>query len=250
MPGDARAATPAGICPASIRARSARTAIRSACSRLVIIEVPSPIQIGGDARGRLPGCRARPLSGRRRLIPHPRRRASALHQGDVLRQHVWFTTLERAGNRAIRAALYAGLAPRAFAVLETAGRRTTPAPPLLRSSPKYSGSPTGPASDRRGQTSDPGGRAAVARVLQPSRPLSSPRPRAWTSLARSSVCGTGAAKSRGPRSRGRGAALALRSRGDRRAEWTSPCVWAVLAWWKPGRGGGTLATWRRMSGTG
>jgi hypothetical protein len=26
------------------------------CSRLVIIEMPSPIQIGGDARGRLPGC--------------------------------------------------------------------------------------------------------------------------------------------------------------------------------------------------
>ena len=34
------------------------------------------------------------------------------------------TTLERAGNRLIRAALRAGAAPRAFALLETTGRRT------------------------------------------------------------------------------------------------------------------------------
>jgi deazaflavin-dependent oxidoreductase (nitroreductase family) len=34
------------------------------------------------------------------------------------------TTLERAGNRLIRAALRAGFAPRAFALLETTGRRT------------------------------------------------------------------------------------------------------------------------------
>ena len=34
------------------------------------------------------------------------------------------TTLERASNRLIRSALRAGLAPRAFALLETTGRRT------------------------------------------------------------------------------------------------------------------------------
>src|SRR5580704_527379 len=34
------------------------------------------------------------------------------------------TTLERAGNRLIRSALRAGFAPRAFALLETTGRRT------------------------------------------------------------------------------------------------------------------------------
>ena len=34
------------------------------------------------------------------------------------------TTLERASNRLIRAGLRAGLAPRAFALLETTGRRT------------------------------------------------------------------------------------------------------------------------------
>jgi hypothetical protein len=34
------------------------------------------------------------------------------------------TTLERASNRLIRAALRAGAAPRAFALLETTGRRT------------------------------------------------------------------------------------------------------------------------------
>jgi hypothetical protein len=228
MPGDARAATPAGICPASIRARSARTAIRSACSRLVIIEVPSPIQIGGDARGRLPGCRARPLSGRRRLIPHSRRRARVTSRRCAAAARV-VTTLERAGNRAIRAALHAGLAPRAFAVLETAGRRTTPpAPPLLRSSPNTlahrRARPVIGVARRRTQA------VGLRSRGRSSRPLSLSRPRAWTSLARSRAYGTGAAKSRGPRSRGRGAALALRGRGDRRAEWISPCVWAVLAW--------------------
>jgi hypothetical protein len=34
------------------------------------------------------------------------------------------TTLERASNRLIRSALRAGFAPRAFALLETTGRRT------------------------------------------------------------------------------------------------------------------------------
>lgn len=167
MPGDARAAMPAGICPASIRARPARTAIRSACSRLVIIEVPSPIQIGGDARGRLPGCRARPLSGRRRLVPHSRRRASALHQGDVLRQHVWSPRWNGLATGHTRC-LARGLgAPR---VRRAGDGRSPYHPRLLRSSTpaRYSGSPTGPASDRRGQTPDPGGRAAVARVLHPS----------------------------------------------------------------------------------
>ena len=43
-------------------------------------------------------------------------------------------TLERASNRLIRAALRAGAAPRAFALLETTGHRTglarhTPQPP-------------------------------------------------------------------------------------------------------------------------
>jgi len=168
MPGDARAATPAGICPASIRARPARTAIRSACSRLVIIEVPSPIQIGGDARGRLPGCRARPLSGRRRLIPHSRRRASALHQGDVLRQHVWSP---RWNGQATGP--YALPCTRAWRPARSpCWRRPVAGPPPGSSAPllqpEYPGSPTGPASDRRGQTPDPGGRAAVARAPQPS----------------------------------------------------------------------------------
>ena len=40
------------------------------------------------------------------------------------------TTLERGSNRLIRLALRAGLAPRAFALLETSGRRTIRVEPL------------------------------------------------------------------------------------------------------------------------
>jgi hypothetical protein len=43
-------------------------------------------------------------------------------------------TLERAGSRLIRAALHAGLAVRAFALLEKTGRRAA-----LRSSPSWPG---------------------------------------------------------------------------------------------------------------
>jgi F420H(2)-dependent quinone reductase len=45
------------------------------------------------------------------------------------------TTLERASNRLIRSALSAGFAPRAFALLETTGRRTG----LARHTPVGSG---------------------------------------------------------------------------------------------------------------
>jgi len=40
------------------------------------------------------------------------------------RKYRWITTLERGSNRLTRLALGAGFAPRAFALLETTGRRT------------------------------------------------------------------------------------------------------------------------------
>jgi F420H(2)-dependent quinone reductase len=44
------------------------------------------------------------------------------------RKYRVMTTLERGSNRLIRLALRAGVAPRAFALLETTGRRTGLAP--------------------------------------------------------------------------------------------------------------------------
>ena len=161
-------------------------------------------------RGRLPGCRARPLSGRRRLIPHSRRRASALHQGDVLRQHVWSPRWNGQATGPYALPCMRAWRPARPPCWRRPVAVPPPAPPLLRSSPNTlahrRARPVIGVARRRIQAGGLRSRGCC------SRPLSLSRPRAWTSLARSTVYGTGAAKSRGPRSRGRGAALALRSR--------------------------------------
>jgi hypothetical protein len=51
-----------------------------------------------------------------------RRGAQGCNREMRSRKYRMVTTLERAGNRLIRAALRAGFAPRAFALLETTGR--------------------------------------------------------------------------------------------------------------------------------
>ena len=82
------------------------------------------VQIGGDVRGRL-GCRARFVI--RAHVPDPAFTAAGGPRYDRdmrSRKYRVVTTVERASNRLIRAALRAGLAPRAFALLETTGRRT------------------------------------------------------------------------------------------------------------------------------
>lgn len=57
-------------------------------------------------------------------IKFPGGRNLRYNRGVRSRKYRLVTTLERASNTMIRAALRAGLAPRAFALLETTGRRT------------------------------------------------------------------------------------------------------------------------------
>ena len=58
------------------------------------------------------------------LIPHSRRAARAVQPGVRSRKYRVVIALEWGSNRLARWALRAGLAPRAFALLETTGRRT------------------------------------------------------------------------------------------------------------------------------
>ena len=69
------------------------------------------------------GCQACLRLGCMWLIPHSRRAARAVHRGVRSRKYRVVVALERRSNRLTRWALRAGLAPRAFALLETGARR-------------------------------------------------------------------------------------------------------------------------------
>jgi hypothetical protein len=93
------------------------------------------VQIGGDMRGLLPGAEHALSSGGMCLIPNAHGAVPWYYRNIRSRKYRVVTTLERASNRLIRSALSAGFAPRAFALLETTGRRTG----LARHTPVGSG---------------------------------------------------------------------------------------------------------------